>query len=149
MEVKNLFDPQVKKEIMDRINKLSPDSKSQWGKMNVAQMLSHCQMPMGIALGSHHIKGHWLMKLILPLFKKTLYDEKPYKHGLPTDKSFIMTGKSKDFDSEKNQLFDKLNHFTDANMVNDKHPVFGKLTKGQWSKATWKHLDHHLRQFGA
>ena len=57
MEVKNLFDPQAKKEIIDRINKLSPDSKSQWGKMNVAQMLSHCQMPMGITLGSHHIKG--------------------------------------------------------------------------------------------
>ena len=149
MEVKNLFDPQAKKEIINRINKLSPDSKAQWGKMNVAQMLAHCQMPMGIALGSHTIKGNWLMKLILPLFKKKLYDEKPFKQNLPTEKSFIMTGKSKDFETEKNQLLDLLNRFTDANMVSDKHPVFGKLTKEQWSKATWKHLDHHLRQFGA
>jgi hypothetical protein len=33
-------------------------------------------------------------------------------------------------------------------MINEKHPVFGKLTKEQWSKATWKHIDHHLKQFG-
>ena len=148
MEVKNLFDPVVKQEIIDRINKLNPDSKVLWGKMNVAHMLAHCQMPIGIALGSHTINGHWLMKLILPLFKKTLYDEKPYKHGLPTEKSFVMTGKIKDFETEKNQLLDMINHFTDANMINDKHPVFGKLSKEQWSKASWKHLDHHLQQFG-
>ena len=148
MVVKNLFDPAVKQEIINRINNLTHESQRQWGKMDVAQMLAHCQMPMGIALGLHTIKGNWLMKLILPLFKKNLYDEKPYKHGLPTDKSFIMTGQLKDFENEKNQLLEKINRFTESNMINEKHPVFGKLTKEQWSKATWKHIDHHLMQFG-
>jgi hypothetical protein len=148
MEVKNLFDPMVKQEIINRVNRLTPQSQRQWGKMDVAQMLAHLQMPMGIALGSHTIKGHWLMKLILPLFRKTLYDKKPYKQGLPTDKSFIMTGATKDFEKEKNQLLEMINRFNDANMINDKHPVFGRLTKDQWSKATWKHIDHHLQQFG-
>jgi hypothetical protein len=148
MEIKNLYDIATKQEIIDRINKLTPQSQRQWGKMNVGQMLAHCQMPMGIALGSHTIKGHWLMRLILPLFKKTLYDEKPWKQSLPTDKSFIMTGKAKEFDKEKNQLLDMVNRFREANMINDEHPVFGRLTKEQWSKATWKHLDHHLKQFG-
>jgi hypothetical protein len=148
MEVKNLFEPAVKQEILARINNLTPQSQRQWGKMDVAQMLAHLQIPMGIALGSHTIKGNWLMKLILPLFKKKLYDESPWKQGLPTDKSFIMTGQSKDFENEKNRLLDKINRFTKENMINEKHPVFGKLTKEQWSKATWKHLDHHLKQFG-
>jgi hypothetical protein len=148
MEIKNLYDIATKQEIIDRINKLTPQSQRQWGKMNVGQMLAHCQMPMSIALGSHTIKGHWLMRLILPLFKKTLYDEKPWKQSLPTDKSFIMTGKAKEFDKEKNQLLDMVNRFREANMINDEHPVFGRLTKEQWSKATWKHLDHHLKQFG-
>jgi hypothetical protein len=148
MEVKNLFDDVVKQEIINRIHQLTPTSKALWGKMNAGQMLAHLQMPMGIALGSQTIKGHWLMKLILPLFKKTLYDEKPYKQSLPTDKLFIMTGATKDFEKEKQQLLGMLKQFTEANMIHEAHPVFGKLTKEQWSKATWKHLDHHLKQFG-
>lgn len=149
MEIKNLFDPAVKQEITDRINILTATTQHQWGKMDVAQMLAHVQIPMGVALGTNSVKGNWLMKLILPLFKKNLYDEKPWKQGLPTDQSFIMTGQSRDFDKEKNQLLDKINGFSESNMINEKHPVFGKLTKDQWSKATWKHIDHHLKQFGA
>ena len=148
MEIKDMFDPAVKQDIIDRINLLTPGTQPRWGKMNVAQMLAHLQVPMGVALGTHKVKGNWLMKLILPLFKKNLYDEKPWKQGLPTDKTFIMTGLEKDFENEKNQLLDKINRFTETNMINEAHPVFGKLTKEQWSKATWKHLDHHLKQFG-
>lgn len=148
MEIKNLFDTAVKQEITERVNKLTLQSQRQWGKMDVAQMLAHVQVPMGVALGTHTVKGNWLMKLILPLFKKNLYDEKPWKPGLPTDKTFIMTGQSKDFENEKNQLLDKINRFTETNMISKQHPVFGKLTNEQWSKATWKHIDHHLKQFG-
>jgi hypothetical protein len=149
MEIKNLFDTAVKQEIINRLNTLSPQSQRQWGKMDVAQMLAHLQVPIGVALGTHTVKGNLLMKLILPLFKKKLYDEKPWKQGLPTDKTFIMTGKTKDFELERNKLMDMVSRFTEADMVNEKHPIFGRLTKEQWSKATWKHIDHHLKQFGA
>lgn len=148
MEVKNLFDPAVKQEIIDRINKLTPQSQRQWGKMDVSQMLAHVQVPMGVALGTHTVKGNWLMKLILPMFKSKLYDDKPWKQGLPTDKTFIMTGTAKDFEKEKQSLLDMVSRFTESGIVSEKHPIFGKLTKENWSKATWKHLDHHLKQFG-
>jgi hypothetical protein len=46
VEVKNLFDPAVKHEIIVRTNKLAPESKPLWGKMNVAQMLAHLQVPI-------------------------------------------------------------------------------------------------------
>jgi len=148
MEIKNLFDPAVKQEIIDRINKLTPQSQGQWGKMDVAQMLSHVQAPISVAFGNTTVKGNWLMRLILPFFKSMLYNEKPWKQGLPTDKTFITTGSAKDFEKEKGIVLDMVSRFTEGNMINDKHPVFGRLTKEQWSKATWKHLDHHLRQFG-
>jgi len=51
MEVKNLFDPVVKQEIIERINRLTPQSQRQWGKMDVGQMLAQCQMPLGVAVG--------------------------------------------------------------------------------------------------
>jgi len=148
MEIKNLFDVTVKQDIIERINKLTPTTQQHWGKMNVAQMLAHVQIPIGVAFGTNSLKGNWLMKLILPFFKKALYDEKPWKQGLPTDKTFIMTGQTKDFEKEKKSLLDNVNRFSEATLINEKHPVFGKLTKEQWSKATWKHLDHHLKQFG-
>jgi hypothetical protein len=149
MEVKNLFDPTVKKEIIDRINKLTPSTLPQWGKMNVSQMLAHLQVPMGVALGTHTVKGNWLMKLIMPLFKKKLYDNSPWKKSLPTDKTFIMTGTDKDFELEKLHVLDMVARFSETSIISDRHPIFGRLTKEQWSRATWKHIDHHLTQFGA
>ena len=148
MEIKNLFDPSVKQEIIDRINKLTSQTQGQWGKMNVSQMLAHVQMPIRIALGTHQPKGSFLLRLIGPLFKSKLWDENPYKQSLPTDPTFIMTGTEKDFEKEKAVLIDLVNNFNETNIQGEKHPVFGKLTKNNWSKATWKHLDHHLRQFG-
>ena len=65
MEVKNLFDTTVKQEIIDRINKLTPQSQRQWGKMDVAQMLAHCQMPLGVATGKHKLKGSGFLKELL------------------------------------------------------------------------------------
>lgn len=147
MEVKNLFNNITKQEIVERINKLTPHSQRLWGKMDAAQMLAHLQMPLGIAIGAHSIKGNWLMRLILPFFKKMLWDDKPYKQCLPTDKTFIIAD-AKDFENEKAKLLDMVNRFTEANMVTEVHPVFGKMTKEQWSMATWKHIDHHLKQFG-
>ena len=147
MEVKNLFDTSVKQAIVNRINNLNPQSQRQWGKMDVAQMLAHCQMPLGVAVGKHKLKGSFFIKLIGPLFKKKLFDDKPYKKSLPTDKSFKMTD-PKDFEYEKQSLIQMINDFSETTMSGEPHPFFGKLTKEEWSKGTWKHLDHHLQQFG-
>jgi hypothetical protein len=148
MEIKSLFDATARKDIIDRINKLTPGSKALWGKMNVSQMLAHVQMPIGIAYGTHQPKGSFLLRLIGPLFKSKLWNETPYKQSLPTDPTFIMTGSDKDFEKEKQQLLNMIDRFSDSTIVGERHPIFGKLTKENWSKATWKHLDHHLRQFG-
>lgn len=148
MEIKNLYDANVKQEIINRINKLSPDSQRLWGKMDVAQMLAHLQKQIEVAYGTRIVKGNLLMKLMVPLFKKSLYNEKPWKNGLPTEKTFITTGESKDFETEKNKLLGMVEKFTEAAIRDTPHPVFGKMTMEQWSHATWKHIDHHLRQFG-
>ena len=148
MEVKNLFDPVVKQEIISRINQLTPQSQRQWGKMDVAQMLAHLQPAIRIAYGTHQSKGHFLFRLILPFFKSKLWDEKPFKKSLPTDTTFIMAGTAKDFEREKATLLDLVNQFSESSIIGERHPVFGKLTWENWSKATWKHIDHHLKQFG-
>lgn len=142
-----MFDPAVKQDIIDRINKLTPGTKQLWGKMTVAQMLSHTQLPISCAYGTHKVKGSLLLRLVGPLFKSILYNEKPYKQSLPTDPSYIVAD-AKTFETEKQKLLELVNKFSPDTVILLNHPVWGKLTKDQWSKATWKHLDHHLKQFG-
>jgi Protein of unknown function (DUF1569) len=148
MEVKNLFDHAVKQDIFIRINKLSPDSKGLWGKMNVGQMLAHLQVPIGVAEGTHKLKRTLFGRIVGPLAKPILYNNKPFKRSLPTDPSFVMFGNEKDFETEKQNLLSMISNFTEENIVNETHTFFGKLTKEQWSIGIWKHLDHHLQQFG-
>ena len=147
MEIKNLFDPAVKQDIFERINKLTPQTKQQWGKMDVAQMLAHLQMPIGVAEGTHKLSRSLIGRILGPFARKMLYNDKPFQRNLPTDRTFIMK-EPKNFEKEKQQLIEMINLFTEVNIVDTPHPFFGKLTKEQWSKGSWKHLDHHLKQFG-
>ncbi|MEO5945383.1 MAG: DUF1569 domain-containing protein [Chitinophagaceae bacterium] len=147
MEIKNLYDDSVKQEIIDRITKLTPASETKWGKMNVSQMLHHCQLPVLAAYGTIKPRGNFFLRLLGPMFKSVLYNENPYKQGLPTDKMYIITDE-KDFEKEKTELLNLVEKFSESAVTKLPHPVFGKLSKEQWSKATWKHLDHHLKQFG-
>ena len=148
MEVKNLFDPGVKQEIIVRIQKLTPESKALWGKMNVGQMLAHLQVPIGVADGTQKLKRTFFGRIVGPMVKQILYNDKPFKRNLPTDPSFVMVRSDKDFETEKQKLLVIVNNFSEATIVNETHTFFGKLTREQWSKGTWKHLDHHLQQFG-
>ena len=147
MEIKNMFDPAVRQDIIERINKLTPATQRQWGKMDVAQMLAHVQLPISCAYGTHQVKGSFILKLLGPLFKGVLYNEKPYKQGLPTDPTYIIVD-AKNFETEKQTLLDLVKKFSPETVVLSNHPIWGKMTSEQWGKSTWKHLDHHLKQFG-
>jgi hypothetical protein len=129
MEVKNLFDPAVKQDIVIRINKLTPDSKGLWGKMNVSQMLAHVQVPIGVAEGTNKIKRTLFGRIVGPLAKSIIYNNKPFKRSLPTDPSFVMLGNEKDFETEKQNLLEMVSNFTEKTIVNEVHPFFGKMTK--------------------
>ena len=139
------------KNIVARFNTLTAESQAKWGKMNVAQMMAHCSNALESALGDTAIHSNFLLRLIGPLFKRILYGPKPFRKELPTAKGFIVT-QSCDFDSEKNRLMKLLQRFYEdqgGHIGSKKHPLFGKLTKEQWSMGTYKHLDHHLQQFSA
>ena len=148
MAVKNMFEPVVKDELIDRINKLTPQTQPLWGKMNVSQMMAHVQVPIGVGMGKNKLQRSLMGKIFGPIAKKSFVSDKPFKRNLPTDRSFVMINSQKDFEKEKQSLIDMINHFNQENIVTEIHPFFGKLTKEQWSTGTWKHLDHHLQQFG-
>jgi hypothetical protein len=146
--MKSIFEDGVYEEITSRLNKIQKDSKPVCGKMNAGQMLHHCQMPLNIILDKedYGLKPNWLINL---LFKKSMYSDKLWKKNLPTAKGFAIKDQ-RDFDKENQvitSLIDELNAQRDLNDWQP-YPAFGKLTKEQWGKMQYKHLDHHFRQFG-
>ncbi|MBT8310620.1 MAG: DUF1569 domain-containing protein [Flavobacteriaceae bacterium] len=147
--MKSIFDENTFKEVEERINKLDENTKAQWGKMSVGQMAWHCQGPLNIMLGKNHYgmtKPNWFAILF---FKKSLYNDKPWRKGLPTAK-FLKAAEEKDFKSEKVALLELLSEVGDQLDKENwgKHPGFGYFTDDQWGRMQYKHLNHHLRQFG-
>ena len=148
--MKSLFDSETHAEILNRIDKLSESSQGEWGKMEVGQMLRHCQYPLKVATGKHTIKKpNPIMGLLYKAFKKSMYDDKLWKHNLPTAPGFKVQDK-RDFKEEKGKLVTLINDFyaERTQKERDPHPAFGHLSYDQWGQLEYKHLDHHLRQFG-
>lgn len=149
--MQTLFDQKVHQDVLIRIDQLTENSKPQWGKMDVAQMVKHCQMPLLIANGKMKSlkKIGILKKMAFKLFKPLMYNDKAFPKNLSGPKEFTVTDPQV-FELERDQLIIAINEFHNKalNMHWPKHPYFGNLTTGQSGKMQYKHLDHHLRQFG-
>lgn len=149
--MKNLYDTATYNEIVSRMETLSHHSQRQWGKMEVAQMLAHCQEGFKVVLSDKPLKRSLLGILLGWAFKSQLYNDKPWKQGLPTAPNFVIKDK-RAFDEEYAKLKSQIDAFyTRGPQQSGKypHPMFGRFTPEQWGQAMYKHLDHHFRQFSA
>jgi len=148
--MKSLFETGPYDEIIERSERLNPQSPALWGKMNVAQMLAHCKEPLKVPLDKIVLKKpNAVMKFLFSFFKQTLYNDKPWRKGLPTSKEFIITD-VRDFQNEKKELLNLIHEFHAGKNKTEwpPHPFCGQFTSEQWGKMQYKHLDHHYRQFG-
>src|SRR5277367_374288 len=149
--MKNLFEAQAVDEVTQRINALNASSPRQWGKMNVAQMMAHCSAALDMATGELNLPRIFIGRLIAPFVKPIFTNEKPFSQNNPTDKKLVVADQ-RDFPREQEQLKLKVQQFHDggeAKCTRHPHPFFGALTPQEWARGMYKHLDHHLRQFGA
>ena len=139
--MKNLFEEPRVIEIKDRIKKLGPDSQRQWGKMDQAQMLAHCSEAIKMALGEIKPPRMLLGRIVGFIVKPLLFrNDEPMRKDSPTVKGLEMQR------DKLNKLIDRF--FTLKQTTNFPHSFFGRLTSEEWSVLMYKHLDHHLRQFG-
>ncbi len=149
--MKNLFERETVDEVIARIDKLQPASPRQWGKMDVGQMMAHCSATMDMASARLNLPRIFIGRVLGPLFKAIYTNEKPFSKNGPTDKKLVVAD-SRDFFREQEQLKLKVRQFHEggkAKCTRHPHPFFGALTPQEWARGSYKHLDHHLRQFGA
>ena len=146
--MKSIFDETSYQELLNRISNLRPDSIPLWGKMSVGQMVWHCQIPLKVAIENkqHNKTGNLLIRWF---FKKSLYNDKPWRKNLPTS-PLAKAREPKDFTREREKLLEMIHqmHALDSREYWNPHPIFGRFTHQQWGQLQYKHLDHHLNQFG-
>lgn len=136
--------------LVQRVNKLNGSLTPQWGKMNVAQMLAHCTVGLQMASGDIIVKRPFISYLVGRFMKKGFLSNKPVPKNVPTGKDFIMPN-DKDFEQEKNVFLNKLKSFNEggeAKATKHPHGFFGHLKPSEWGVGMYKHVDHHLQQFG-
>jgi hypothetical protein len=147
----SLFDKQTSLGFIARINKLTPQSQALWGRMDVSQMLHHCQKTFLIASGDLIPRINPVIKFLFgKRAKKQLVSDPQFKKNIPTFPEGIIIDQ-KTFDTEKENLIALVKNFQQKGpegLTSEPHSFFGKLTGSEWDTLQVKHLDHHLRQFG-
>ncbi len=148
----NLFDSTKREEIINRLRLLTPESKAKWGKMSVSEMICHCLDGNKMALGeipptdkSNFFTRSFVKYLVVYII--------PIPKGAPAPPEINPQKggtKPQDFENERQLLIDDINNFANLTVEDfkGKHHIFGKLTPDQWGRLGYKHLNHHLKQFG-
>jgi len=151
MALPNIFTKSVSEKTIQRIDLLKANSQPNWGKMNVEQMLAHSNVMYEMVFEDKHPKPNFFMKLIMKAFvKRIVVSETPYKHNSQTAPAFIIKD-SRNFDIEKNRLIQhikKTQQLGEESFEGKKSHSFGALSKTEWNNMFYKHIDHHLNQFG-
>lgn len=148
--MKSLFIDADRQEILDRLAALEPASTRLWGKMAPAQMMAHCSGVLEMATGISPRKQRFIGKLLGPFVRAYVKTEKEFSKNSPTDPSIVISDE-RDFQGERQRLIGLIERLVargrdEAGRA--EHPFFGKLSGDDWGVISWKHLDHHLRQFG-
>ena len=150
--MKSLFDPATASEVKSRIANLTPDTPRQWGTMTPAQALAHCSAGLDMASGNLRPPRKFIGRLLGPIIKPlVLRDDQPMRRNSPTVDELVIHD-DRDLAVERTHLCELIDRITAAGpaaCTTHPHAFFGPLTPEQWSILMYKHLDHHLRQFGA
>ena len=149
--MKTIFDKNNRDELIGRIGRINQNTKAEWGKMNVYQMLKHNTYWNGWILGkgNHTYNQTFMGKIFGKMaLKKMIKDEKPFDKNIPTSAQFKAKELNGDLEAEKSKWISLLCEYENYNNPNFVHDFFGKMTKEQIGILAYKHTDHHLRQFG-
>ena len=149
--MKNIFNESDYTEIRLRIEKLSHENLRSWGSMNIEEMIIHCTVQLKLALGEISFKQQGPSVMRSRLGKWILFSAIPWPKGVVTPNEMnreIATFSPTEFEYEKTTLLNYIESVKKAKELKA-HPFFGELKRKEWGRVIYKHLDHHLKQFGS
>ncbi|HKO00370.1 MAG TPA: DUF1569 domain-containing protein [Thermoanaerobaculia bacterium] len=146
--MKSLWQDDSKAEILRRIAEVDGGTKGKWGSFTADRMLSHLVESLKMAVGELDVKSKKLPIRYFPLKQLILY-VLPFPKGTPTAPE-LLAGKAEPVDELKSELRRLIAKFSEmaGRAEWHEHPAFGTMTKNAWGVLVYRHMDHHLRQFG-
>ena len=137
-------------EITSRVRSLSVSSTRRWGSMGVADMLQHLSLSARMTLGELPVPSSNKRAFqVFPLKHLILY-VLPFPKGAPTAPELKPVDEAS-FEEERAALLELLERIGTGlrDGMGPDHPLFGPLSWREWGVVTYKHANHHLKQFGA
>ncbi len=142
----NFFEEKNYEALMTRLQNVKPDSKKNWGKMSVSQMLHHLNLATGSGLGFYQLadKSNLVSRNITKFVILEVLQKFPLNAETP---STLKVNDEFDFETEKQQLFQILTkaYKTQSDSEWASHTYFGKMTRKQWGKLIIIHCNHHFQ----
>jgi len=151
--MKSLGNAQDKGEVLRRLRQISPESRRRWGRMSACQMVCHLNDSFRVALGekaassASGVLDRTLIKWIAlqapvrwPASVKTMSEVDQEIGGThPTE-----------FEKDLKQLENIVQRFAgqESDLQRQRHPIFGRMSREDWLRWGYLHMDHHFRQFG-
>ena len=149
--MKSLFAVADVEHLKNRLALLKPGSEPQWGKMSVAAALGHCSLSMQMGTGELRPPRVLIGRILGQMVKsKVVGDDTPMRRNSPTARQLLISTEP-EFATEQTRLSGLIDRFHTAGpqgCTTHPHPFFGSMTPDEWAVLMYKHLDHHLRQFG-
>ncbi len=149
--MRHLGEPGVLIEVQNRLGKLTPTSKRQWGKMSAHEMVCHLSDSFGLALGRKTASdaSGVLQRTVMKWF--ALYVPIPWPKGVgtrPEMEQGVGGTRPGDFERDCAVLAGLMTEFAQQASFDVGHPIFGRMSREEWMRWGYLHVDHHFRQFG-
>jgi uncharacterized protein DUF1569 len=136
--------------IRQRIDSVTSASVPRWGRMDAKAMLTHLRQSALMALGELPVscKSQRVFQ-VFPI-KHLILHVAPFPKDAPTAPELLVPDAAP-LDAIRSELVSLVDRIGAGPRAGDGpvHPLFGRLSFEEWGVATYKHTDHHLRQFGA
>lgn len=137
-----------RKGLAERLGRVRPDAKAQWGSFSAPRMMCHLADSMDAGLGTLEVTpmGPWVLRHF-PMKQLALYVV-PMPKGAKAPQELLARAPG-DFEAERRGVLERIEQVAALpEAMGARHFLFGPLTNAEWNTLNWKHIDHHLRQFG-
>jgi hypothetical protein len=144
-----LMDAAARKGLVERLGRVRPESKAQWGNFDAARMVCHLGDALDSAVGKLEVTptgGPWMLRHF-PMKHLALYVI-PMPKGAKAAPELLARAPG-DFEADRQRVVEGMERLAAVpGGPGPEHFLFGPMTVDQWNALNWKHIDHHLRQFG-
>jgi len=146
--MKSIWNPEDQRSLKARVQRLTPALTARWGRFTAPQMVAHLCDSMRMASSELPVATR-KMPIRYPPLKQLIIYVLPFPKSAPTAPELLVRAPG-DFAADCAELGRRLDAVAKAgpSALAREHPAFGTMNESLWGVLIYRHVDHHLSQFG-